>query len=79
MKIVHDAQDVVASLRRGMSPVTDNRNVLLSLGFERAYPQVSAGYDSTIWERSVAQKRRADGLRVLARERAFLVEEGSCP
>jgi hypothetical protein len=39
-----------------MSPLTDNRNALLALGFERAYPQVPQGYDSTIWERSVEQR-----------------------
>lgn len=77
MKIVHFAEEFAALLRRGMSPVTDNRNILLALGFERAYPQVSRGYESTIWERSVEHHRRPDGLRVLARERAYLVDEGS--
>jgi hypothetical protein len=46
---------------------------LLTLGFQRAYPQVPYGYESTIWERSIEHHRRPDGLRVLARERAFLV------
>jgi hypothetical protein len=77
MKTVHLADELVALLRRGMSPVTDDRNVLLSLGFERAYPQVPEGYESTIWERSIEHHRRPDGLRVLARERAYLIEEGS--
>jgi hypothetical protein len=77
MNIVHVAEELVAQLRRGMSPVTDNRDVLLALGFERAYPQVRHGYDSTIWERSIEHHRRPDGLRVLARERAYLVDEGS--
>lgn len=76
MKIVHAADDVVALLRRGLSPLTDNRDVLLSLGFERAYPQVPKGYESTIWERSIEHHRRADGLRLLARERAYLVDAG---
>jgi hypothetical protein len=76
MKIVHAVDDVVALLRRGLSPLTDNRDVLLSLGFERAYPQVHNGYESTIWERSIDHHRRADGLRVLARERAYLLDAG---
>jgi hypothetical protein len=76
MKIVHVAEELVALLRRGMSPVTDSRDALLELGFERAYPQVSTGYESTIWERSVEHHRRTDGIRVLARERAFLTDVG---
>jgi hypothetical protein len=79
MKIVHVAEEVVALLRRGASPATDNRNVLLALGFERAYPQVPQGYESTIWERSIEHHRRPDGLRVLARERAYLIDAGSRP
>ncbi|MDB5042468.1 MAG: hypothetical protein JWN27_3194, partial [Candidatus Eremiobacteraeota bacterium] len=39
--------------------------------------QVLNGYESTIWERSIEHHRRPDGLRVLARERAYLVEVGS--
>jgi hypothetical protein len=74
MKIAHVAEEVIALLRRGMSPVTDNRNVLLALGFERAYPHVPKGYESTIWERSIEHRRRPDGLRVVARERAYLVD-----
>lgn len=77
MKLVHVAEELVALLRRGMSPATDNRNVLLALGFERAYPQVPKGYKSTIWERFVEQYRRPDGFRVLARERAYLIDAGS--
>ncbi len=79
MKIVHVAEELVALLRRGMSPVTDNRDVLLTLGFQRAYPQVPYGYESTIWERAIEHHRRPDGLRVLARERAFLIDAGSLP
>jgi hypothetical protein len=77
MKTVHVADDLVALLRRGMSPVTDNRDVLLALGFERAYPYVPNGYEATIWERSIEHHHRPDGLRVLARERAYLIDAGS--
>lgn len=76
MNIVHVADDLVALLRRGGSPVTDNRDALLTLGFERAYPQIREGYESTIWERSIEHHRRPNGLRVLARERAYLVDAG---
>jgi hypothetical protein len=79
MKIVHVAEELVALLRRGMSPATDDREVLVALGFERAYPQISEGYESTIWERSVEHRRRPAGLRVLARERAYLVDGSRLP
>ncbi|MDB5094697.1 MAG: hypothetical protein JWO85_2798 [Candidatus Eremiobacteraeota bacterium] len=75
--VAHLPEELLALLRRGMNPVTDNRNALLALGFERAYPQVPTGYEATIWERSIDHHRRPDGLRVLARERAFLVDVGS--
>jgi len=72
--VVHSTEDLLALLRRGLSPFTDNREALLELGFERSYPQLYAGYESTIWERAIDRGRRADGYRVLARERAFLVD-----
>jgi hypothetical protein len=71
--VVHVSEELVALLRRGLSPITDNRDALLALGFERAYPQVPKGRDSTIWERSIERPRRPDGHRVLARERAYLI------
>jgi hypothetical protein len=75
--VAHVPEELLALLRRGLSPLTDNRNALLALGFERAYPQVPHGYESTIWERSIEHHRRPDGLHVLARERAYLVDVGS--
>jgi hypothetical protein len=72
--IVHIAEDLVALLGRGLSPITDNRDALLALGFERAYPQIRAGYESTVWERSIERRRRHDGRCVRARERAFLID-----
>jgi hypothetical protein len=74
MKIVHDAEEFIALSRRGISPATNDRTILLALGFERAYPQVPKGHEATIWERSVEHHRRPDGLRVLARERAYLID-----
>ena len=72
--IVHRAEDVVALLHRGLTPITDSRDALLALGFERSYPQVRVGYESTIWERAIEHRRRHDGSRALVRERAYLVE-----
>ncbi|HMD02102.1 MAG TPA: hypothetical protein VKG44_03955 [Candidatus Baltobacteraceae bacterium] len=71
--VAHSAEAIEALLRRGLSPVTDNRDALLVLGFWRAYPQIRVGYDSTVWERSIDLPRRPDGQRALARERAYLV------
>jgi len=71
--VVHRSEELEALLRRGLSPLTDNRDALLSLGFERAYPQVPKGYESTIWERSIQHGQNRAGHRVLARERAYLV------
>ena len=71
--LTHTAEEIAALLRRGLSPITDNREALLELGFERAYPQIRSGYDATIWERAIEHRSATDGRRVLARERAFLV------
>lgn len=70
--IVHTVDAIELLLRRGLSPITDNHDALVALGFVRAYPQLSHGYESTIWERSVEYSGAANGRRRLARERAFL-------
>ncbi len=71
--IVHTIADIDDLLRRGLTPITDNRSALVELGFERAYPHVVHGYDSTIWERAInAETRSRDGKRMLVRQRAFL-------
>ena len=71
--IVHSAGAIQDLLRRGLTPTTDNREALIDLGFERAYPQYRAGYESTIWERSIVLEIRArTGERMLGRQRAFL-------
>jgi hypothetical protein len=70
--IAQSADELIAILRRGLSPLTNNQDALLALGFARAYPQARTGRDATIWERTI-DRRRSDGYRVLARERAFLV------
>jgi len=70
--IVHSAAEIAALLQLGLTPITDNAEALAQLGFERAYPHLDAGYESTVWERSSPQARRSSGERVTARERAFL-------
>jgi hypothetical protein len=72
--IVHSVEAIEVLLRRGLSPITGSRGALLALGFERAYPQVRKGHESTIWERSVEHYRRPDRRRALARERAYLID-----
>ena len=70
--LTHTIEEIDAVLRRGLSPITDNRDALVALGFEPAYPQIRTGYDSTIWERSVEYGTNTAGYRTLARQRAFL-------
>jgi hypothetical protein len=72
--IVHTLSEIQRLLRLGLTPITDNANALAELGFERAYPQIKSGYESTIWERSIDRGRlNYDGYRRLVRERAFFV------
>jgi hypothetical protein len=71
--IVHSTADIEKLLRHGLAPITDNRTALVELGFQRAYPQIARGYESTIWERAIdAATRSRDGDRMLIRQRAFL-------
>jgi hypothetical protein len=72
--VVHSVEAILALLRRGLIPVTDNREAIVGLGFVRAYPQVRGGYDSTIWERSVEHVREGGGARTAAMERVYLID-----
>jgi hypothetical protein len=76
--VAQSVEELIAILRRGLSPLTGNQDALQALGFERAYPQARKGYDATIWERTI-NRCRPDGIRVFARERAFLVAEAIEP
>jgi hypothetical protein len=70
---VHSVEAIEALLRRGLTPKTDNREALIELGFVRSSPAAAAGYDESLWERSVDNKSTpAGGQRVLVRERAIL-------
>ncbi len=70
--VAHSIDEIEAILRRGLTPITDNLEALVDLGFHRAYPQIRSGYDSTIWERSVDSGRSPGETRALARQRAYL-------
>ena len=62
----------------GLAPITDNGAALIDLGFSRAYPNATAGFESTVWERSLDHGYRQTGRglrRVSVRQRAFLVAE----
>jgi hypothetical protein len=73
--VVHTLSEIEHMLRRGLTPITDNSDALAELGFERAYPQIKSGYESTIWERSIDRGRlNYYGYRFLVRERAFVVK-----
>jgi hypothetical protein len=70
---VHSLQELETLLRRGLKPLTTNRDALLCLGFSRACPRATSGYDSRIWERTIDPGRRSqDGLRTLVHQRAIL-------
>jgi hypothetical protein len=73
MGIVHTTEAIQSLLRRGLTPITDNREALLELGFQRAYPQVARGYEVALWERSIEFGRSSqDGRRLRVCERAVL-------
>jgi hypothetical protein len=71
-------QDIEGLLLRELAPITDNAAVLIELGFARAYPDASTGFESTVWERSLDHGYRQTGRglrRVVVRQPAFLVAE----
>jgi hypothetical protein len=72
---VWSKEAIEAMLARGLSPITDNIDALIELGFERSYPTARSGYDQTLWERSIDLGLRSTyaGLRrVMVCQRAFL-------
>ncbi len=73
---IHTATEIERMLNLGLAPITDNPDALVELGFQRSYPQARAGYESTVFERSIDRGYRetANGLRrVMVCQRAFLV------
>lgn len=76
--IVHTSDEIRDLLRRGLTPITDNAEALIELGFVRAFPERERDFESTIWERRVDRGQRThDGTKVFARERAFLADQSS--
>jgi hypothetical protein len=72
---VWSKEAIEAMLARGLSPVTDNIDALIELGFTRSYPTARSGYDQALWERSidlVLRSMRAGSRRVTVCQRAFL-------
>jgi hypothetical protein len=64
------------------SIVTDNREALIALGFERMYPKATFGYHSHLWSRSVDVTYQGAVMRTvpkLAVQRAFLDARAGSP
>jgi hypothetical protein len=69
-------EEIQRFLQRGLAPITDDEDALRELGFSRAHPAASGGFERSLWERSIDRGyRQTDrGLcRVMIRQRAFLV------
>jgi hypothetical protein len=70
---VRTASAIEELLRRGLTPITDNREALVQLGFERAFPRIDRGWEASVWERSIDTGRRSkDGRAVPVQQRALL-------
>ncbi len=68
---VHTSADIERMLSLGLSPITDNAQALMELGFERCHPQAKVGgYEASIYERPVVEERNARRPRP---QRAFLI------
>jgi hypothetical protein len=69
-------EEIARFLQHGLAPITDDEAALVELGFARAHPNASGGFEGSLWERSLDRgyRQTASGLRrVLIRQRAFLV------
>jgi hypothetical protein len=68
-------EDIERMLAHGLTPVTDNLDALVDLGFVPSYASGWANGEAAVWERSIDAGTRATnaGLRrVMTRQRAFL-------
>lgn len=73
---VHTSADIEKMLALGLSPITDNVDALIDLGFSQSFPSARrGGYEASIYERSVDHGYRtsARGSRRVKSQRAFLV------
>jgi hypothetical protein len=69
-------EEIERFIQRGLAAITDNEAALVELGFARAHPNASGGFEGSLWERSLDHGYRQTGRglrRVLIRQRAFLV------
>ena len=68
---VHTSADIERMLSLGLSPITDNAQALIELGFARSYPQAKVGgYEASIYERKIESDRHVRRPRP---QRAFLI------
>ena len=70
---VQTKEQVLHQLRLGLVPATENRDILVELGFEPLYRHIADGYHEHLWGRHVAAGQTGEGLYQLAIERAYLV------
>jgi len=74
--LFHSREEIERALLRLHCVPTDNRDALLALGFEPMCPQITTGYKSRLWVRSIDSgygSAQSNG-RKLVLQRAFLVE-----
>ena len=70
--LVHSVSEIQDLLRRGLTPITDNRAGLIELGFAPVRADELHSLDE-MWERSADHPQRAaNGQRMLVRQRAVL-------
>lgn len=68
---VQTQEQLEHQLRLGIVPATDNRTLLLDMGFQPLYPHVRDGYHENLWGRQVDVEAGAGGRR-RAIQRAYL-------
>jgi hypothetical protein len=65
-------EQLLRQLQLGLVPATENREILLELGFQPLYPQAADGYHEHLWGRPVSIERRSRGCLQMAIQRAYL-------
>jgi hypothetical protein len=75
--VLHSQEEIERALPRLPCVPTDNRDALLTLGFQRMYPQVLSGYDSHLWSRAVNSGHGSSSCngRKLIVQRAYLEQK----
>jgi hypothetical protein len=73
--LCHTIEEIDRAVRGLPCVLTDNREALIALGFERMYPQCVSGYESYLWVRSVDAESlygSSRGHKRLVMQRAYL-------